>query len=283
MRLLPLLAVLATASAQQRTIESILPSLEYGGMCTSAVDLRNLSEGSVRLAVEGHGSSGALVPLRGQAGVNARLAPRERVTYQFDAEGQADSGWVKVRESVPPDGSPVVAVQGITECVVGEQLRRVVRSAAFPTRSPWFSGDVAELEGSEISLINSFGVGGYGQRLLFFGLAVFPCRSRVGAGLFGIVPRAGPAVRHSTLSGQAGKQLAFLGENAGQRHPAADAASGRYFGAIVPGGFDGSIRGRSNACKIMSRSRLGNQLPLVCKNSLSLSPSPRRPFLELPT
>ena len=155
LRLLWLLAVLATASAQQRVIEGIVPSLEYGRACTSSIELRNLSDRSVRVEVEGHRSMGALVPLSGHAGVAVELAPLERAALKLEVEGETDSGWVKVRESLRPGGSPAVAVQGVTECVVGEQLRRVVRDVAFPTRSPWFSGDVAELEGSEISLINT--------------------------------------------------------------------------------------------------------------------------------
>ncbi len=144
-----------TASAQPRVVESILPSLEYGRACNSSIELRNLGERSVRVEVEGHRSMGALVPLSGHPGLTIELAPLERATFKLEVAGEADSGWVKVRESLPRGASPVVAVEGVTECVVGDQLRRVVRDVAFPTVSPWFSGDVAELEGGEISLINT--------------------------------------------------------------------------------------------------------------------------------
>jgi hypothetical protein len=154
-RLLLPLALLATAGAQTRAIVSVLPSLEYSRACTSSIELRNLGERSVRVEVEGHRGTGALVPLSGHAGLSIELPPLESLTFKLAVEGETDTGWVKVRESVPSGSSPVVAVQGTTECVAGDQLRSVVRDVAFPTASPWFSGDVADLSGSEISLINT--------------------------------------------------------------------------------------------------------------------------------
>jgi hypothetical protein len=154
-RLLLLLAALIPAFAQPRTIDSVLPALVSGKACTSSIELRNLGDRPVLLEVESHRGSGALAPLAGRAGVNVELARLERVTLWLEPEAEGDSGWVKVRESLASAGSAVVAVQGVTECVAGDQLRRVVRQVAFPTLNPWFSGDVADLEGSEISLINT--------------------------------------------------------------------------------------------------------------------------------
>ncbi|MDR3701123.1 MAG: hypothetical protein P4L56_15865 [Candidatus Sulfopaludibacter sp.] len=154
-RLLLLLAGLVTASAQPRMIESIVPALEYGRSCTSSIELRNLSERSVRLEVEAHRAMGGLVPLSGRPGANVELAPYEHVALRLEVEGESGAGWVKVREPVPPGASPAVAVEGVTECVAGDRLRREVRDVAFATRGPWFSGDVGELEGSELSLINT--------------------------------------------------------------------------------------------------------------------------------
>lgn len=155
LRLLLPLAVLVTASAQPRVIESVLPSLEYSAACTSSIELRNLSRRSMMVDVEGHRGTGALVPLSGQVGLNVELPPLERAVFKLAVEGETGTGWVKVRESVPSGATPVVAVQGLTECVSGDQLRSVVLDVAFPLGSPWFSGDVADLEGSEISLINT--------------------------------------------------------------------------------------------------------------------------------
>jgi hypothetical protein len=154
-RLLLLLAGLVTASAQPRILESIVPALEYGRSCTSSIELRNLSERKVRVALEAHRTMGGLAPLNGLPGATADLAPYEHLVLRLDVEGESGSGWVKVRETLPAGASPAVAVQGVTECVTGEQLRREVRDVAFPTRGPWFSGDVAELAGSELSLINT--------------------------------------------------------------------------------------------------------------------------------
>jgi len=154
-RFLLALVVLVTACAQPRAIESVLPSLEYSPACTSSIELRNLSRRTVMVDMEGHRSTGGLVPLSGHAGLNVELPPLERLTFKLAVEGAADTAWVKVRESVPSGASPVVAVQGATECVSGDQLRSVVREVVFPTNSPWFSGAVADLGESEISLINT--------------------------------------------------------------------------------------------------------------------------------
>lgn len=61
-----------------------------------------------------------------------------------------------MRERIPsPQLSPVIAVSGATECVIGNQLRTTAREVAYPTRNPWFSGDVAGIRGEVISLINA--------------------------------------------------------------------------------------------------------------------------------
>jgi hypothetical protein len=61
-----------------------------------------------------------------------------------------------VRERVPaPNLSPVPAISGATECVVGNELKSVGRDVVYPTRNRWFSGDVADLSGVLVSLINT--------------------------------------------------------------------------------------------------------------------------------
>jgi hypothetical protein len=153
-----LLAVLAwaQASGQERQVESVVPALAFGGRCSSTVTMQNLSDRVVLADVEAHKPSGGLAPIFGHPAIAMRLAPGERSSYQPQIEEETESGWVKVRERVPSPGlSPVLAVSGATECVVGDQLRRVGRDVVYPTRNPWFLGYVAELSGALVSLINT--------------------------------------------------------------------------------------------------------------------------------
>jgi hypothetical protein len=118
--------------------------------------MQNLSDRVVSADVEAHKPGGALAPLAGHAANAVRLNPGERASYQPEIDEETESGWVKVRERVPsPRLSPVLAVSGVTECVVGDELKRVGREVVFPTRSPWFSGDVAELHAALVSVINT--------------------------------------------------------------------------------------------------------------------------------
>ena len=155
-RILPLFAALALASGQERVVESVVPALAYGPACSSTVELRNLSDRPVVVDVEPHRASGALVGIAGHPEITIRLTPRERSSYKLEIEEDTEGAWVKVRERVPsPDRSPVVAVSGETECVVGDQLRTAGREVVYPTQSPWFSGDVTDLPGGLLSLINT--------------------------------------------------------------------------------------------------------------------------------
>ena len=147
-RILPLFAALALASGQERVIESVVPALAYGPRCSSTVTLHNLSDRPVVVDVEAHRTSGALVAIVGNPEITIRLTPRERASYKLANEEETESAWVKVRERVPsPRLSPVVAITGATECVVGDQLRTAGRWVVYPTESPWFSGDVTDLPG----------------------------------------------------------------------------------------------------------------------------------------
>jgi hypothetical protein len=155
--LAPLLgAVLAGAQPPKPAVpagsalQSVLPSLAYGPSCSSTVVLQNLAETPVDVELEGHRSSGAVVPLAGRAGRVIHLLPGERGSYQLLIPEEDSGAWVQVRER----GAPAVAVSGTTECREGNQLRTAARQVAYPTRNPWFAGDIAELHGSVISLIN---------------------------------------------------------------------------------------------------------------------------------
>jgi hypothetical protein len=153
-----LLAVLAwaMANAQERQVESVVPALAFGGRCSSTVTMQNLSDRVVLADVEAHKPSGALAPIFGHPAIAMRLNPGERSSYKPQIDEETESAWVKVRERVPSPGlSPVLAVGGAAECVVGDQLKTVGRDVVYPTRNPWFSGDVAELSGALVSLINT--------------------------------------------------------------------------------------------------------------------------------
>lgn len=156
--ILPLVAMLAPACAegQQRVVESVVPALAYGPACSSTVHLQNLSDRPVLVDVEAHKSSGALVPIVGHPEITIRLGSRERSSYKLEIQEETEGAWVKVRERVPsPSLSPVVAISGVTECVVGDQLRTAGREVVYPMQNPWFSGDVTELRGGLLSLINT--------------------------------------------------------------------------------------------------------------------------------
>jgi hypothetical protein len=149
------LAALAGALAGPAApAESVLPSLAYGASCSSTVVLQNLADTPVDVEVEAHRSSGALVPLAGLAGRVIHLAAGARGSYQLQIEEEDGGAWVQVRERAAARAAPVVAVSGSTECRQGNQLRAAARQVAYPTRDPWFAGDVTELRGSMISLIN---------------------------------------------------------------------------------------------------------------------------------
>ena len=147
---------LLPAAAQERVIESVLPALAYGPKCSSTADFRNLSDRPVTLEVEGHKSTGALAPLAGHPSMTVRLSAAEHVSYKLEMDEETTSAWIKVREIIPaPRLTTVVAVSGATECVAGDQLHSTPRQLAYPTRNPWFSGNVSEIPSDEILLVNA--------------------------------------------------------------------------------------------------------------------------------
>jgi hypothetical protein len=155
-RLLCCTLALLPVAAQERVIESVLPALAYGPKCSSTTELRNLSDRPVTLEVEGHKSTGALAPLSGHPSMTVRLSAAEHVSYKLQMDEETTSAWIKVREIIPaPRLTTVVAVSGTTECVVGDQLRATPRELAYPTRNPWFSGNVSEISSDEILLVNA--------------------------------------------------------------------------------------------------------------------------------
>jgi len=151
-----LAAAALSAATHERVVTSVLPSLDYGASCWSTVTLQNLGNRVVTVEIEPHRAGGGLVPLEGLAQMTLHLQPGERSSYRLAVTDEAGEGWLKVRERIPsPELSAVVAVLGTSECVVSNQLRTTARTLSYPTRNPWFSGDIDEMHGNLISLVNT--------------------------------------------------------------------------------------------------------------------------------
>lgn len=157
-RILPFVLLLAgvIAAERERVVESILPSLDYGPTCWSSLDLQNLGDREVTVEVEPHRASGGLVGLVGRGQLTMRLKAGERAGYRLEIQEETGRAWVKIRERIPsPQLSSVIAVSGQAECAVENQLRSTPREIAYPTRNPWFTGDIEEMHGNLISLVNT--------------------------------------------------------------------------------------------------------------------------------
>lgn len=158
-RILPLVLLAAGAlgaADRERVVESVLPSLDYGATCWSSIDLQNLGEREVTVEIEPHRASGGLVALAGQKQLTFRLSAGERESYKLEIQEETGRAWVKIRERISsPQLTAVIAVNGRAECVEGNQLRSTPREVAYPTRNPWFSGDIEEMPGNVISLVNT--------------------------------------------------------------------------------------------------------------------------------
>jgi hypothetical protein len=146
-----------TANANtERLVTSILPSLDYGASCWSSVTLSNLGDRMVTVEIEVHRAGGGLVGLAGLHEMVLHLNPGESVSHRLEISDESDHGWLKVRERIPGAKlSPVVAVSGMSECTLDNRLRSTPRQLSYPTRNPWFSGDVEEMKGDMISLVNT--------------------------------------------------------------------------------------------------------------------------------
>jgi hypothetical protein len=141
---------LANACAQDR----VLTQLTYGGGCSSTVELRNLSAVAVDAVLEAHRGNGALLGFAGIAGNAVRLAPGATARYRLDIpENETDThAWVVLRDD---GGRTSVALSGATECRDGNELRTLPREVAYPMRNAIFAGDVPEIRGSLLAVINT--------------------------------------------------------------------------------------------------------------------------------
>jgi hypothetical protein len=157
-RIVPIVLWVAgvAAGAGERVVESILPSLDYGPMCWSSLELQNLGTRQVTAEIEPHRASGGLVALAGHGQSTMRLNAGEHASYLLEIQEETGRAWVKIRERIPsPELSPVIAVSGRAECAEDNQLRSTPREVAYPTRNPWFTGDIEEMHGNLISLVNT--------------------------------------------------------------------------------------------------------------------------------
>jgi|HubBroStandDraft_6_1064221.scaffolds.fasta_scaffold78003_2 hypothetical protein len=146
----------AVAGERERVVESILPSLDYGPTCWSSLELQNLGDREVNVELQPHRASGGLFALVGHGQFITRLKAGEHVNYRLEIQEETGRAWVKIRERIPlPQLSPVIAVSGRAECAEENQLRSTPREVAYPTRNPWFTGDIEEMHGDLISLVNT--------------------------------------------------------------------------------------------------------------------------------
>jgi hypothetical protein len=129
----------------------VVPLLDNNSSCWSVVTLQNLGSKAIDADVEAHASSGALVSLVGQPGMQVRLKAGEKAEYRPQLPQDATGGWVRVREK----GPSVLAVSGATECLSGSELQTTAHDIVWPLRNPWFSGDVEKGDEGVIAFINT--------------------------------------------------------------------------------------------------------------------------------
>jgi hypothetical protein len=163
-----LLAVSAVRAEQSRTIAppikddtervvtSIVPSLDYGASCWSTVTLANMADRVVTVELEAHRQGGGLVGLAGLSSSVLHLPPGQIATPRLEVKDESGQGWLKVREHIPSlKYSPSIAVSAVSECTVHNQLLTTPRQLSYPTRNAWFNGDIEEMHGNVISLVNT--------------------------------------------------------------------------------------------------------------------------------
>jgi hypothetical protein len=144
------------APDQERTaFVSVLIPLSYGEHCWSTVTLENLRTQAVEVDVEGHDGSGALVALEGAPTIPLHLAAGQKASLRLQVDGQeSEEAWIKVSER-GAGLAPGVAVSGTSECAARDQITTVPGAVAFPSRNPWLEGDVEQLQGKMVLVLNS--------------------------------------------------------------------------------------------------------------------------------
>jgi hypothetical protein len=161
---------------------AVVAALQAGSGCSSTVVVTNLSGRELAAEVQARLETGALAPLelvepagreqpRGEPrGAEATerpgrppalrdmegftFGPHERKSFHLSGQREIGNAWVGVWEADPPGTLPVLTVEGTVECLAGDQLRAVPRSAALAMRNPWFAGKAVDLSGAMIAVVN---------------------------------------------------------------------------------------------------------------------------------
>ena len=180
--------ILAALSAKgvDRAPPAVIAALRAGSGCVSTVAVTNLSGRKLTAEIQARLETGALAPLefvepasgaeprgefRGEtaADVSDRsnqssilpavngftFAPHERRSFRLGGLRATGNVWAGVWEADPPGVSPALALEGLVECLTGDQLRTVPRTAALAMRNPWFAGQVADLAGAVMAVVNA--------------------------------------------------------------------------------------------------------------------------------
>ena len=174
------------AGAVDRAPTVVVAALRAGSGCFSTVAVTNLSGRELTAEIQARLETGALAPLepvepasraqprgepRGESAADAidrpdrssmlldlegfTFAPHERRNFRLGGQRETGNAWVGVWEADPPGALPALAVEGLIECLAGDQLRTVPRPAALAMRNPWFAGQVADLDGAVIAVVNA--------------------------------------------------------------------------------------------------------------------------------
>jgi len=179
--------ILAALSAKDvdRAPPAVVAALRAGSGCVSTVAVTNLSGRERTAEIQARLETGALTPLeriqpasgaeprgepRGETAADvsdrsnrlsipgavsgSTFAPYERRNFRLGARQEIGNAWVGVWEADPPGTLPSLAIEGLVECLDGDQLRTVLRSAALPMRNPWFAGKVADFGGAVMAVVN---------------------------------------------------------------------------------------------------------------------------------
>ncbi len=84
------------------------------------------------------------------------MAPGERKRFTLNLPETTDNAWAAIRETIPDRQlTPVLAVAGQTDCVAGDRIYSAVREVAQALPNPWFEGDVGEMSGARLVVVNA--------------------------------------------------------------------------------------------------------------------------------
>jgi len=151
--------LLSLAVSQARYADSVVPALTYSRACSTTVEIRNMGDRPVDALLEPHRESGSLVELTEQSGMALQLAPGAQKSFTLKIPEATESAWLLVREIVPlAQASPVLAIEGKTNCTAGNQLHTAMREVTHASANPWFDGDVGEMPGARLAVVNTSGV-----------------------------------------------------------------------------------------------------------------------------